>query len=43
MVRRSRPSDVHVTNVYVMSYSRTQGCQEPLAPEAVAASFGGGR
>jgi hypothetical protein len=40
MVRRSQPSDVHVTEVFVMSYRRTQVCQEPLAPAAAAASFG---
>jgi hypothetical protein len=43
MVRRSQPADVHVKQVFVTSYRRTQPCQEPLAPAAVAGSFGGGR
>lgn len=43
MVRRSQPSDVHVTQVFVTSYRRTQSCREPLAPAAAAASFGADR
>lgn len=43
MVRRSQPSKVHVKQVFVTSYRRTQPCQEPLAPAAAATSFGGDR
>jgi hypothetical protein len=42
-IRQSQPSDVRVTQVFVMSYRRMQSCQEPLPPAAAAASFGSGR
>lgn len=40
VVRRSAPSAVKVKEIFVMRYIQMSGCQGPLPPTAVTASFG---